>query len=56
MTRELIERVKCSKCKIYLGKNVVSDLCLECSKKRMFTPFPSLISGFAPPSLFKNAK
>jgi len=37
MTIELIERAKCSKCKIYLAKNVLSDLCLECSKKRIAT-------------------
>ena len=35
MTTELIPRAKCSICKIYLSKNVLSEICLECSKKQI---------------------
>ena len=35
MTIEIMQRIKCSKCKVYLAKNVLSDICLACSKKQI---------------------
>ena len=53
---EVIPRIKCMQCHAYMPSGTKSFFCLKCSKKRMFTAFPSLISGFALPSLSKNAK
>jgi len=33
MTTEIIPREKCRVCKIYLAKNCLNDICLECSKQ-----------------------
>jgi len=35
MTTELIPREKCRVCKIYLAKDCLNDICLECSKKQI---------------------
>ena len=34
MTTEIIPREKCRVCKIYLPKNCLNDICLECSKDK----------------------
>ena len=36
LTTELIRREKCRRCKIYLAKNCLNDICLECSKKNVY--------------------
>ena len=36
MTTEIIPREKCRFCKVYLSKNCLNDICLECSKKNVY--------------------